>query len=210
MTPDLIAWIDIETDGRPHPTNIWELALVLTDHKLETVAEYTWICPQTFPNTRLNDIPTNVLRMHVNNGLIDDLYDAEEQTRLFLDSRRNDISLRIARTHETLDRLIDIALSNHGVTNEPIPYAGSGVGHYDRGIIRDRLPKTHSKLTYWGYDIGVVRRFLRLSGRGEYIPTEFTVKNENFTHRALDDIRNHLAEARIYRDLFTNLIPSRT
>lgn len=58
------------------------------------------------------------------------------------------------------------------------------------------MPQVSRRCAYWSIDIGVVRR-AHTMWVGE-LPSAGL--NESKTHRALDDARVHLAEARAFRD----------
>lgn len=73
-----------------------------------------------------------------------------------------------------------------------VPLGGSGAGHFDRKFIAKYMPKLDKRITYWAYDVGVLRRVWELLG----IPTHG--KQGDKTHRALDDALFHVAEWRYY------------
>lgn len=71
-----------------------------------------------------------------------------------------------------------------------VPYGGSGVAHFDRKYIEHYLPRFSARLTWWPYDVGVMRRMYELAG----VP--WSPSYEAKTHRALDDARAHAEEFR--------------
>lgn len=118
----------------------------------------------------------DVVDMHIANGLIRALLIGEGTTDL-----------------KTVEASLLIWLNNNLQSfTKRIPLAGSGVSHFDRRFIRAQMPKLDNRLTYWAYDVGSVRRFLRLYG----LP--IMVEHDAKTHRALDDVKAHIEEARYY------------
>ncbi len=79
---------------------------------------------------------------------------------------------------------------------EPIPLAGSGVGHLDLPFVKAFMPRLASRLTYWPLDIGNVLRMLDLAGRSDLVNLATDVDAK--PHRALPDVELHVAEARRY------------
>lgn len=75
--------------------------------------------------------------------------------------------------------------------------AGSGVSHFDRRFIETQMPELNSWFVYPHLDSGVVRRFFEVAGREDLIPSDGSDK----PHRALDDCRIHLEEARAYLEV---------
>lgn len=85
-----------------------------------------------------------------------------------------------------------------------VALAGSGVAHFDLQIIRARMPDLAARLAYWALDAGPLRRAYALWG-----PTGRTLVDANAskTHRALEDVRCHLADLRAFRELFMRTAP---
>lgn len=119
------------------------------------------------------DMPQVVRDMHTKNGLLEDCYKSIltiEDADLFLS--------------KMLDGLMD---------GKHIPFAGSGVLHFDRKFIDRWMPLTSKRITYWAYDVGVVRRFSQWAGG--------KVLDGTKSHRALDDALWHAQEAAFYMQL---------
>lgn len=171
-----IAWFDLETTGNRPDDSIIEVGLVLTDRDLNEVGAASFVAQPwdwNFLRNRMDDV---VVQMHTNNELLHD----------------------VSRTHtriEEVDAEIARILKQYGGGNH-IPLAGSGVSHFDRQYIKRELPKTNDLLSYWSLDIGVMRRWLKWWG----IETPGSELQQAKTHRALDDIREHIAEAKTIRD----------
>lgn len=203
-----ILWLDTETTGSDDDTNIIEIGLILTDRELNEIAATEYLCQNGMSEIKLHQIDPTVVEMHAKNGLWRDL----------LDTFRPGRPPRL-QNHDTLDRTVLAWLANMfeqhtpdlGATPRinlygPTPYAGSGVGHFDSHLIRRNLPKFAAQLTYWPYDVGPLRRFIRLAGFENLIPK--SAEPGDKPHRALADTRLHLAEAKHYMKLFRKYLPS--
>jgi oligoribonuclease (3'-5' exoribonuclease) len=79
--------------------------------------------------------------------------------------------------------------------------AGSGVEHFDRRFLKAHMPKLAAMLTWTPLDVGDVRRLASMAG---YKPSGAAPQADK-NHRAEDDIRMHLEEARAYYDVFRKL-----
>lgn len=174
-----VAWIDLETTGNKDDDSIIEVGFVLTDRDLNEEFAGAWVIHPWDWNYLRKRMEPVVVEMHEQNGLLDEL-------NMFGWG---------AYGPAKADREVAAILQEYGKGNH-IPLAGSGVSHFDRKYIRKELPKTSDLLSYWAYDIGAVRRFLKWWD----IPTPGSALRQAKTHRALDDIREHIAETRIIRD----------
>lgn len=175
-----LLWIDLETTGsNPATEQILEVSAILTDQHLTTIAEASWLQTGDAQSLRVYGLDPVVLRMHANNGLWNDLLSAPWAD------------------HATIDASICEWLTNHTRTTQHIILAGSEVGHFDHAFIKRRFPLLAKRLAFYTNDIGPVRRFMELAGIDTAALT-VAADSSTKTHRALDDIRQHLAEARIY------------
>ena len=169
-----ILWVDLETTGVEDMDEIVEIGAILTNEHLEEIDRLEMI----FGTSRiLSEIEPHVLQMHAENGLLYEL---------------NGKTMAEDREGEILSWL-----GQHGALKlGRLPIAGSGVGHFDRRFIRKYWPKLENRLQYWTYDVGVMRRLWRLASGKTLGEDAF----EGKTHRAMDDIEQHLQEARLYID----------
>jgi oligoribonuclease (3'-5' exoribonuclease) len=164
-------FIDLETVGTDveyHPPIEVGVAIIERDN-LQVVGAYEWA-------VHLEEdvaLPTVVRDMHTKNGLLDDCYDS-------------------VLTIEDVDRTLAIILDGF-MNGNHMPFAGSGVLHFDRKFITRWMPMTNKRITYWAYDVGVVRRFSQWAGG--------KVLNGSKTHRALGDALWHAQEAAFYMQL---------
>jgi oligoribonuclease (3'-5' exoribonuclease) len=178
-----IAWFDLETTGNRKDDSIIEVGFALTDRDLnEVTALSAVVLPHdyNFLRSRMDKV---VVEMHEANGLLADLCDMEAHAD-------------IPRGPNRIDDHIATILKEYGKGNH-VPLAGSGVSHFDRQYIRREMPRTDAKLSYWSLDIGVMRRWLQWWG----IETPGSELRQAKTHRALDDVREHIAEAKVIRDV---------
>jgi oligoribonuclease (3'-5' exoribonuclease) len=119
------------------------------------------------------ELPKVVRDMHTRNGLLEECY-------------ASDMDIAYADYH-LADLLDSLMGGNH------MPFAGSGVLHFDRKFITRWMPETDKRITYWAYDVGVVRRFSQWAGG--------KVLDGSKSHRALDDALWHAQEAAFYMQL---------
>jgi oligoribonuclease (3'-5' exoribonuclease) len=185
---DLIMFLDLECTGADRDLDdIIEVGLALYSWpEFKEVDSFTSIVTPTekaYDRMKANAVVTE---MHTKNGLLAEL-DA------MLD---HDHSVALPGD---VDVLIDEWLSNYGTRNSPhIPLAGSGVCHFDRPFVKKSLPLLDARLSYWSYDVGVLRRMFLLAG-AKY-PADDTK-----THRALDDARQHAEEFMFYMGRITQM-----
>lgn len=176
MNTDFILWIDLETTGSADDSEIIEVGAVLTDTKdFEITAEFSRLVQCSAEGLKqIYDNP-KVTQMHTENGLLKELREGGHSS--------------ISEADKELSAWLD---ANWGKSTSHIPLGGSGVSHFDRKFIARYMPLMHKRMTYWAYDVGVLRRtFLLLS-----MPT--WAGTEDKTHRALDDIKFHVEEYRWY------------
>ncbi len=183
MGANPLLWLDLETTGTDETKDsIIEVGVIATTaDTLDEIGEWTAIVrPTDEAFGRLLRTPV-VRDMHTANGLLQLLDDDVE--------RHHTIG---AVDHQVTAWLADIAPGQWVL-------AGSGVGHFDRRFIKAQMPKLDRLLKHWCIDVGVVRRAYAMwtdtvEVRPEHVPGK--------THRALDDARFHLEEARMWRRMW--------
>lgn len=209
---DYLLWLDIETnggdersDGRilqigvyatqstPDLAPLWEYeslcSLPIEDMEYEEKLrpELTGIDALVLAGKRcLERMPPVVIKMHNENGL------ADEWTRMMSKpDSYNNCHLRKVQ-NDIMDR----------IDGRKVALAGSGVSHFDVRFLRVFFPKLvdPSTSTYYQYDVGNVRRFLSLAGRGDLIPKAGDATTK--LHRGLADAKQHAEEARVYMSQF--------
>lgn len=173
MNHDFVFWVDLETTGTDeNEDRILEVGAVITGPapNYPPIKDFSFVTNELSPARlwRVNDVVTE---MHARSGLL---------------SEAKKGGLEIEEIDATLAREIDKL-----TRGEHMPIGGSGVSHFDRRFIRRHMPRVDKRVSYWAYDVGVLRRALRQAGFA--IPTD-----GNLNHRALDDIRAHIEEMRTY------------
>lgn len=176
-----ILWLDLETTGLDHDTlRVLEVGWTVTD--LELIQDPTFdhiatmvVRPHNYHPGLMDDF---VRDMHTRNGLLE-VVAASNNTA-------DDADNLIVRTMREIEKHYNV----------PIEWAlgGTGVATFDKRIIGKWFPGVHSRLAYWTYDIGVVRRFMR-DVFGVADNPEF--KSDN--HRVAGDVALALAEAQWWR-----------
>lgn len=170
--PKFLAWIDLETTGlderRDH---ILEVALVLTrwEPTLEEVASLSLVVKPDAKDWE-DRMDETVRKMH-------------DRSRLL---REVPYGVSI---HEAKWAIEDLFHKNGAPGDYML--AGSGV-HFDRRFIAEDMRVLIPWLAYPIFDVGVVRRFVRLSG------AEVETDLGRVKHRAMADVVRHIAEAREY------------
>jgi oligoribonuclease (3'-5' exoribonuclease) len=174
---DVILWVDLETTGNHSEDEIVEIGLALTDSELNVIDTFSRVVKPSawgFNRIESNEV---VKAMHEASGLMDDLISATTAPNPFVMA---DIDLKI---RSWLDNAA-------GKSKEHIPFAGSGVVHFDRKYIQRFLPRLNSRITFWAYDVGVMRRTWQLLGLQTPVETK--------AHRALDDVYAAIDEYAFY------------
>lgn len=196
-----LCWIDLETTGLAHHDPILEVGCVLTDPLMDqelgsfqAVIDPGLWCPPAIADSvgvehwwawreRMDDV---VVQMHGANGLLADV-------------------------ETTLVDLHTVAMTIERMMAEQWPgakwrLAGSGVGAFDLHVLRLQMPDVAEGFHYAPLDVGQFRRMLEYGLRDDLVPTELTLDGNagsHDLHRAMADVRLHLAEGRHYRDLLT-------
>lgn len=180
-------WIDLEATGSNDDDPILEVGAVITAENApwNELDSYAAVCRPSDDGwrERMDDV---VREMHTTNGLIDD------------------VSAATKTLEDVEDDLIEM-LGRHG-RKHSYTIAGSGVGHYDRRLIRAQMPRLDKWLRYPCFDIGNVRRLMKFAGRPELARPGLTLQpGQSKVHRGLDDIRDHIAEAAFYAECVQNV-----
>lgn len=175
---NVILWIDLETTGSSDDAEIIEFGAILTDasKELNPLSELTATVYSNKPYEA-----EVVIQMHEKSGLTEALKSPD-----FWD---------VPSLEKAVLRWINDTV---GFSKEHIAWGGSGVGHFDNKYIRKYMPNLSKRLSYWVYDVGVMRRMFRLAGMTYVSPNG---DSDTKTHRAVEDIRLHVAEAREYLQL---------
>lgn len=178
---DLLLWLDLETTGSDERHDcIIEVGCILTTPELDDLGEFSMVVTpeaEGYGRMMLNHV---VREMHEHNGLLAAIAGLESAQR----------------PHNVTKDLV-VWLEGLGAKPRQTVLAGSGVGHFDRRFIVRWMPQLDHYLRYWCIDIGVIRR-----AHGMWVGTKVSDANSAKTHRALDDARCHLREAREFAALW--------
>jgi len=175
--------MDLEMTGlEPHRHVIIEIATLVTDDDLNLVAEGPDLVIHATP-AQLAEMGDFVTAMHQKSGLIEAV-------------NRSTIDVADAET-QTLD-----FLKGHIDLEGTVPLCGNSIGT-DRRFLQEYMPTLERFFHYRNIDVSTLKELAR-----RWNPDVLAALGEKATtHRALDDIRESIAELAYYRD---NLFSSRT
>lgn len=177
-----LLWVDLETTGLdPEADSILEIGAIMTtvDLELTGLTVHSLVTGLTdYVKGRLTNNHF-VHEMHTANGLLAEL------------DKYGGMSV-----HDMENVLISAVAST---SQDPmaVALAGSGVSHFDAQVLKFWMPSLMAKLHYRSFDINGVRTMEKAWVPG-WIPTE----NDKKPHRAMDDVRLHLQDARAIRKAF--------
>jgi oligoribonuclease len=172
----VLVWMDLEMTGLDHTRDvIVEIATVVTDDQLDLVAEGPDLVIHQ-PDDALVAMDPIVVEMHTRSGLLDAI-------------RASPVSLADAGS-ATLD-----FIRQHVPEPRTVPLCGNSIGT-DRRFLAAYLPDIEQYLHYRSIDVSSVKELVRrwYPKIGQARPPKFG------QHRALDDIRDSIAELRYYRE----------
>ena len=181
-------WLDFESDGTsPELSHIIEVGVIATGDDLDKeFFEFESMVIDGDINQTIDNIEGKevLAQMHGSNGLLGDL-------KLVRDGKKEAISI------EALDQHLYNLIKTHNRRTHEIIVSGSGVSHYDHEVIKHKMPLIASLLNFYSRDIGHTRREFAKATKRDLVDI-----NSHKTHRALDDIRDHLNEAKAFRNYF--------
>lgn len=173
---DLLVWIDLEMTGLdPERCAIVEIATLVTDVDLAVVAEGPNLVIHQ-PEAVLGAMEDVVRQMHTRSGLL---------TRI----AESDIALAEAE-RQTLE-----FVKQH-VGERTSPLCGNSIWK-DRQFVERYMPRLDAHLHYRCVDVSSLKELCR-----RWYPDRFSPPKKKESHRALDDIRESIAELRWYRATF--------
>lgn len=179
-----LVWIDMEMTGLdPDVDVILEIATVITDAKLEIVADGPVLAIHQSESTLAAMDAWNT-EHHTSSGLVDRV-------------RRSEVSVTEAEA-------LTLQFIQRRVGRHAAPLCGNTVWQ-DRRFLKRYMPVLEDWLHYRIVDVSSVKELAR-----RWRPDLVDRLTKQNTHRALDDIRESIAELRHYRDTFFDLsAPSR-
>jgi oligoribonuclease len=172
--------MDLEMTGLDHTTDvIVEIATLVTDDDLQVVAEGPDLVVHQ-PDDVLAGMDPFVVDMHTKSGLLDQI-------------KASTISLEEAGVI-TLE-----FIREHVPDPRSVPLCGNSIGT-DRRFLAAYLPEIEEYLHYRSVDVSSVKELVR-----RWYPDVLNQRGwKQGAHRALDDIRESVAELQLYRDLVFN------
>ncbi len=176
---DNLVWIDLEMTGLdPERERIIEIATLVTDPNLEVLAEGPELVVSQ-PKALLDAMSDWCVQHHGASGL----------TQRVLDSTVTEADAE-QQTIEFLKQWVEPGKA---------PLCGNSIGQ-DRRFLAKYMPQLEGLLNYRNLDVSSIK-ILAKHWRPDI--ADGVVKQN--THRALDDIRESIAELRYYRDHFFRL-----
>ncbi|MGD0313553.1 MAG: oligoribonuclease [Acidimicrobiales bacterium] len=171
----MLVWMDLEMTGLDLVRHvIVEIATLITDDDLEVVAEGPDLVVAASPQ-QLADMDDFVVAMHTKSGLLADI-----ETSTTTLEQAGSATLDFIRAHVPKPRTV--------------PLAGNSIGT-DRRFLAAQLPEIEEYLHYRSVDVSTVKEL----GRRWYPDAMEHAPVKAGGHRALDDIRESVAELAYYR-----------
>ncbi|MFI5040707.1 MAG: oligoribonuclease [Acidimicrobiales bacterium] len=180
----MLAWMDLEMTGLdPSVHTIVEIATLITDDDLNVVAEGPDLVIHQPPQA-LAAMAEVVRQMHTSSGLLQEI----ERSTLTL-AAAGAATLEFLKTHIPEPRTV--------------PLAGNSIGT-DRRFLATWLPDIEDWLHYRSVDVSTIKELAR-----RWYPAALAAAPPKVGHhRALDDIRESVAELRYYREtVFRSPLP---
>ncbi len=173
----MLVWMDLEMTGLDHTADvIVEIATLVTDDDLNVVAEGPDLVVHQ-PDEVLAKMDPFVLEMHTRSGLLDLI-------------KASTMSLEEAGA-ATLE-----FIRHHAPVARTVPLCGNSIGT-DRRFLATYLPEIEEHLHYRSVDVSSLKELIR-----RWHPDVLTQRGwKQGSHRALDDIRESVAELQLYRTL---------
>ena len=171
--PLRLVWIDLEMTGLdPDKHVILEIATLITDGDLQLLAEGPSLAISR-ESDDLDQMNSWNVTTHTGSGLIE----------------------RVTSSEITVSDAEQMTLSflEQWVGKGTAPLAGNSIGQ-DRLFLRNEMPAANEYLHYRNVDVSTLKELAR-----RWYPDNPEFKKKN-THRALDDIRESIAELRYYRN----------
>jgi oligoribonuclease len=174
--PNNLIWIDMEMSGlNPDTDRVLEVAIVVTDSKLNTVAE------------------APVLVVHQDNTLLDAMDEWNKSTHGKSGLAERVKSSRLTEA-EVENRMLAF-LSQH-VPPRISPMCGNSV-HQDRRFLARHMPQLEAYFLYRNLDVSTLKELAR-----RWKPEIMEGLTKHGKHEALADIYESIEELKYYREHF--------
>ena len=172
----MLVWMDLEMTGLdPTKDVIVEIATLVTDDDLQIVAEGPDLVIAADPS-KLAGMDQVVIDMHTRSGLLDQI----KQSTITLDDAGG----------QTLE-----FIKQHVPEPNTVPLCGNSIGT-DRRFLAAYLPAIENYLHYRSIDVSTIKEL----SRRWYPETLAKAPTKAGGHRAMDDIRESVAELRYWRE----------
>jgi oligoribonuclease len=177
--PNALIWIDLEMTGlSPDSDRIIEIATIVTDSHLDVLAEGPVLVVHQ-PDVVLNAMDEWNTRTHGASGLTQRV-------------RESDLT-------ETDAERLTLEFIQKYVAKNKSPLCGNSICQ-DRRFLARYMPALESYLHYRNLDVSTLKELVR-----RWRPSVASGFEKKNTHRALDDIRESIAELRHYREHFLRI-----
>lgn len=172
--PYPLVWMDLEMTGlEPDRERIIEIAVLITNAQLEITAEGPDLVIHQ-PESLLGQMDAWNKKHHTASGLIE--------------------RVRASTVTEADAEAEVLAFLREHVAERAAPLAGNSI-HQDRRFLRRYMPSVDAYLHYRNVDVSTVKELVR-----RWYPAIYGgAPEKRGAHRALDDIRDSIAELRYYR-----------
>lgn len=172
----MLVWLDLEMTGLdPAKDVIVEIATLVTDDELEIVGEGPDLVIAA-PPAKLEAMDDFVRQMHARSGLLEAI-------------AKSDVSVEDAAT-----RTLDFVRA-HVPEPRKVPLCGNSIGT-DRRFLAQYMPDLDNYLHYRCVDVSTVKELAR-----RWYPEAFAGGPKKAgAHRALDDIKESVAELKYWRN----------
>jgi oligoribonuclease len=172
----MLVWMDLEMTGLdPERDKIVEIATIVTDDELEVLAEGPDLVIATTAEA-LEGMDTVVRQMHTRSGLLE----AIASSKVTVDEASNE-TLAFVRKHAPEAR--------------KVPLCGNSIGT-DRRFLAAHMPELEEYLHYRSIDVSTIKELAR-----RWYPEAYSgAPKKAGAHRALDDIKESIAELKYWRN----------
>jgi oligoribonuclease len=185
-------WVDFETNGlhKDGPVVPFEVGLKATDLAGQVYAETQKIILPYNWQVWVDEMSEYVTNMHTDSALLHDMWQLDHAIEAGAAMQADPVTVDLA-IHNWLT--VDLGLSTG-----TYPMAGSTV-HFDRRVMEEHMPQTHSWFHYRDIDISTVKELCRKLNPRVY---ENRPRVEQRAHRPLADLDASIREYLFYRENF--------
>ena len=173
----MLIWMDLEMTGLDESRHvIVEIATLVTDDDLNIIAEGPNLVIHQ-PDEVMAEMDDFVTNMHTVSGLLEKI-------------KSSTIS-----EAEAMQQTLNF-IKEHSPEPNKIPLCGNSI-RTDRTFLAKYMPEIESWLHYRCVDVSTIKELVKRWNPGL---EHARPKSEGITHRAMDDIRDSVAELKFYRD----------